>query len=548
MRRWRGVATGVCLWMAVAGVRAENAPPRVVFIADTVGDVDAGRPPQRHWRYAALSPASSRNGTTALQIRPVWTRTPDAAGAAASGFDTADGTPGTTGTGFDLQLATDGSVLTPRGARGAAIPADLRLSALALRPVVLPSALRAGIRIDSEDRSGDHAGLHRTLRVRTVDATVAVLDLDIQGPDLQGHGRQAVRIDDGQPLETRLYLEHAAGGTAPEVHRLHVIDMATRPVLDLELDDGMVRDYVERTHEMLEAPPFSAPSADPSQYQLHPTPEGALESWMPTAGGSELEAMLLVAVQRAPDGGRPRIVLGADGRAIGDTGAPIDAFVSLRARTVELRDAAGRSLPGIDATIVQPTLPMSDRQRIEDTQLGFPFRVADDAPAEVLWTLDSVRMTGDVEAYHWDHAQTVSRDTTRTDNDDAGIEWPAPYRATLVQESWAPARREGLWTTAVPVDADGNEIPSAQFTAGRSLDMPGDWRTPATLPPLAYESQRMPLRLEIATATPIAGLRLRHYRWRDEPRTWTFHDFRKRLSDAERATYEREFGRNASMR
>lgn len=548
MRRWREVATGVCLWMAAACAQADDTQ-RVVFIAHTAGGVDADVPPQRHWRYAALSPAATaRNSLSALQIRPVWARAPDAAGAPASGSDTGDGTPGATGTGFDLQLAADGSVLTPRGAQGTAIPADLRLGALALRPVVLPSALRAGIRLDSEDRSGDHAGLHRTLRVRTVDATVAVLDLDIQGAGLQGHGRQAVRIDDGQPLETRLYLEHAVGGTAPEVHRLHVVDMATRPVLDLELDDAMARDYVERTHEMLEAPPFSAPSDDPAQYQPHPTPEGALEPWMPAAGGSELEAMLLVAVQRAPDGGRPRIVLGADGRAIGDTGAPIDAFVSLRARTVELRDAAGRPLPGIDATIVQPTLPMSDRQRIEDTQLGFPFRVLADTSPDALWTLDSVRMTGDVEAYRWDHAETVARDTTHTGNDDAHIEWTTPYRATLVQDAWTLSRREGLWTTAVPVDADGNEIPSAQFTTGRSLDMPGDWRTPATLPPLAYESQRMPLRLEIATATPIAGLRLRHYRWRDEPRTWTFHDFRKRLSDAERAAYEHEFGRNASMR
>ena len=43
-------------------------------------------------------------------------------------------------------------------------------------------------------------------------------------------------------------------------------------------------------------------------------------------------------------------------------------------------------------------------------------------------------------------------------------------------------------------------------------------------------------------AEPIAGLRLRHYRRHTEPRTWTFHDVRSRMNDAERATSGRESG------
>ncbi|ASR42778.1 hypothetical protein BEN78_04640 [Xanthomonas citri pv. mangiferaeindicae] len=269
---------------------------------------------------------------------------------------------------------------------------------------------------------------------------------------------------------------------------------------------------------------------------------------MASADDTVLETMLVAGVQRAPDGGRPHIAIGADGRAVGRSGPPIADFLSLRLRTVTLLDAAGQPLPGTDATIVHPILPMSDRQRIVDTQLAFPFQLPPDVPADTLWALDTVRMTGEVDVYRWDQAETVRYGDSPTHNREARIEWISPHRVALLQDHPAPTRRDGLWTTAVPIDADGHEMPSAQVITGRTLDPPGDWRTPATLPPLALESGRTPQRLDIATATPLAGLRLRHYRWQAEPRTWTFHDIRTRMPAAERAEYERRFGRGASAR
>ena len=548
-----GIATGLCLWMMAGLANAADVTPRVVFIAHTVLDAVPDAVPSRHWSYATVSPGTPARDDTPLRIRPVWTRAPD------RHIDKMAGrVPPAAYAGFDLQLQREGVARRPGDrAAGRSLPPDdpatsllasARMAALALRPGMLPAALRVGSHATRQDSTGDFAGLRQTSRIRSLDATVAVLDLEIAGAGLRGHGRQAVRIDDGVPLETRLYLERTTGSAGPDVQRLHVIDMATEPVLDLELEADLAQASIDSARAILDAPPFSAPSDDPAQYAPHPTPEGALESWMASADDAALETMLVVGVQRSPDGGRPHLAIGADGRAAGRSGPPIADFLSLRLRTVTLLDAAGQPLAGTDATIVQPTLPMADRQRIVDTQLAFPFQLPPDVPADTLWALDTVRMTGEVDVYRWDRAEAVRRGTSQTHNRDARIEWISPHRVALLQDHPTPAHRDGLWTTAVPIDADGHELPSAQVITGRTLDPPGDWRTPATLPPLAFESGRMPQRLDIATAKPLAGLRLRHYRWRAEPRTWTFHDIRTRMPAAERAEYERKFGRNASAR
>ncbi|WP_310232624.1 hypothetical protein [Luteimonas terrae] len=558
MMWWRGVMTGACLWM-LAGLAqaAGDAGARVVFIAHAVTRDVSTALPLRQWTYATVSSSADTGDGLQLRLRPVWARAPDMPGIDSLSLDDRHAEDramrAVLASGFDVQARPDGAVVRPVDAKAwqtlAASQPDerllvsTRLAALALRPVMLPTAPQAGHAIVRHDRTGDFAALETRMQVRTIDHAIAVLDLEFSGAGLRGHGRQAVRLHDGQPLEARLYLERTpAGADAPQVHRLHVVDMATEPTLDLELDPGQAQAYVESVEATLANPPFSARTDDPALFKLHPTPEGALEPWMPAGQVPATDAMLVFGLKRQPHNPRLIITIGADGRAIGKAGPALSEFSTLRVRDVALLDHAGRPLTGAEATLVQPTVSMQDRQRVDETQLMFPFHLPHDVAAETLVAAHTIRMTGDGNVYRWDRAETVARTAQTMHAGDTRIEWTSPHRAALIQPYSQPADRQGRWTTAVPVDAAGREIPSALVMVWRSLDIPGDWRTPAAIPALVLEAGRVPHRLEIATAEPIAGLRLRHYRWHTEPRTWTFHDVRSRMNDADRATYEREFG------
>jgi hypothetical protein len=78
----------------------------------------------------------------------------------------------------------------------------------------------------------------------------------------------------------------------------------------------------------------------------------------------------------------------------------------------------------------------------------------------------------------------------------------------------------GLWTVAVPLDAQGKEIPARQLSV-----LPLVIREVSALDelPLAWECRVVPYRVEIATQAPIHQVQLRHYLWTLEPRMWDFH-------------------------
>lgn len=554
---WRGVLAGACLWLLSGLAQAAvEADARVVFIAHAITRDASAAPPLRHWTYATVSPVTGTGDGLQLRLRPVWARAPDMPGIDVFSLDDRHAEDravrAVLTSGFDLRVQPDGAVVRPVDTTAwralsvsqpdEGLLVSTRLAALALRPVALPTAPQTGHAIVRHDRTGDFASLETRMQVRMIDDAIAVLDLEFSGAGLRGHGRQAVRIHDGQPLETRLYLERSPlGADTSQAHRLHVVDMATEPTLDLELDPGQAHAYVESIEATLGRPPFSARADDPALFRLHPTPEGALEPWMPAGQVPATDAMLVFGLKRQPHGPRLIVTIGADGRAIGRAGPPLSEFSTLRVRDVALLDPAGRPLAGAEATRVHPTVSMQDRHRVDETQLMFPFHLPHDVAEETLWAAHTIRMTGDANVYRWDRAETVVRPAQTMHAGDTRIEWTSPHRVALIQPYSQPADRQGRWTTAVPVDAAGREIPSALVMVWRSLDIPGDWRTPAALPALGLEAGRVPHRLEIATAEPIAGLRLRHYRWHTEPRTWIFHDVRSRMDDAERAIYEREF-------
>jgi hypothetical protein len=72
---------------------------------------------------------------------------------------------------------------------------------------------------------------------------------------------------------------------------------------------------------------------------------------------------------------------------------------------------------------------------------------------------------------------------------------------------------------AVPLDADGKEIPARQLSI-----LPITIKDVGALDelPLAWESRNVPYRVEVVAQAPIHQLQLRHYLWTLEPRTWAF--------------------------
>lgn len=564
MTRWREAWPGVCLALMVAwpvqpAAASVPAGTAVVFVAHDITIGQDAAPRLRHWAYNRITSKTAADGATRLQIRPLWTQPRWRGGRGSHALDPAYADDralrDVLATGFDLLLPGDGQgtilqaadpvasqALSERGARYDTLAAA-QLEALGWRPVDLPARLAVGQQLVRRDRNGDFAPIETRLQVRAIDDAVVLLDLAFEGDRLHGHGRQAVRRHDGQPLETRLYLLRGSDPAQPATtHRLHLVDMSIEPALDLELEDAQPRGMTEVFSEMLARPPFSAPSDDPAHFTLHPVAEGALETWMlPKEALPGIEDMLLFGLQSQHEGGRPLITIGAHS----PTPQPADTqplqLAWLRVRGVTLRDPAGQPLPGVDATVVQPRLVMHDRQRVQEGQAQFPFRLPIDLQPSALGALDSIETDVTVSTYAWDRAETVARRTQSIHNPDARITWTSPRRVTLVQPNSTPGQLQGQWTTVVPVDASGREIPYAQVVISSALEVPGDWRTPETMPKLRRESDYVPQRQEIATATPIAALRLRHYTWQALPQTWTFRDMRTRMTDAEREAYEQEF-------
>ena len=543
---WRKLCMAVCLVGAVwGGVEASPVDPQVVFIAHDVTPDRARARAQPYRAYVDVSMQSAPDSASQLRIRPLWVGGRGSSTRGSLALDHRDD-----GDRAAIDILERGFTLTlPGNGGGAALhPADLagwqaasgssdaqflallRLQALGLRPVTLPAAPQLGQRLTHLERGGDFASLATRMRVRALTPKIVLLDLEFEGDGLSGHGRQAVRRQDGRPLETRLYLTSRDGQATPETHRLYLVDMATEPVLDLEHPLSPPEGVFNVTAERLAAPPFSARSDDPALFATDPIEAGTLEAWMLPDDGSALDMALAFDVLSHHDGGRPHIVLRADGSPAAR--APRVVFMHLR--DVQLLDAAGQPLPDATPTVTQPSFRMHAGMRLDETRVSFPFRLPLTVSESTLQPLSRIRLTADTRVYRWDRAEPVPYRGQSTHSADTVIEWTSPYRATLRQAAPAAGDPQSRWTTAVPIDAAGREIASAQLFVGRASDAASDWRTLDAMPLLQLDPERAVDRTEIATRAPMAGLRLRHYRWRTDRRMLTFDDIRMQPGERDR--------------
>jgi len=553
MVAWRQVLVVACLIVAgCAGVQASSGDSQVLFIAhDVTADTSQARA-QRFLMYADVT----TDRTARTRIDPIWLQ-----GRGAHSRGSLSLSPGNDGDRGVIEILERGFVLaSPDPDTGPSLkPADpqawqaqganandpllahLRLQALGLRPVELPATLTPGQRIMRRERGGDFNALDTRMHVRALTPDLVLLELEFEGDGLSGHGRQALRRADGRPLETRLYLTTGADTVLPGTHRLYMVDMATHPVIDLEYTASQPEGLFDVTTERLAAPPFSARSDDPALFAKDPMAEGALEAWMTPDDDADSDLLLSFGVLPHHDGGRPHIALRADRSPQTQPNGPL----FLRLRDAQLLDDAGKPLPGADAVITQPTLALYDSLRLEETQVAFPFRLPLALPTPTLQSLANIRMLADARVYRWDQGETVRHRAQGAHNADARLTWASPYRVTLQQTTPAYDGTTGTWTTAVPIDADGHEIASAQIFVSRHHGGPGDWCTLAGMPRLQLDPENASERIEIATHAPMAGLRLRHYAWRNAPRVLMFEDIRTQMDNAERAIYERELAGEA---
>lgn len=440
--------------------------------------------------------------------------------------------------GLAMTVAADGGLGAPRmrnvPAWNALIAHEPRMAReqlgneqlLVLRPLVLPAALTAGQTMTLKHATALYGPLATTLKVITVTPTVALVDVELQAKGLLGSGRQAIRRTDGHVIEAHLMLERQAQDDAPAAeHAVHVADMAYEAMVDMFPDADSYLDYLANVDAQLEQPPFSSISPDASRYALSVTGRGELADWMvdeshvATVEGATSFGMLAVA---AP---RKMIALSAH-PALAPPGGPGvnpgTRAVAVHLRRVEVLDRAGRVMDHLAPQQVLWKFMLGERYQVAENQAAFPFRMPLTATAEDLARIDAVRMTVDAEVYRWDSAERVAVGAVSAVNPGAQLRWSAPHRVALAQARPARGQREGLWSTLVPLDAQGREMPSLQMSVGPHAAPFVPKNGGAPMLPLGWEQAHDPIRIEVAAAAPVAAVELRHYRWKLVPRTWLF--------------------------
>lgn len=539
MASLRGPLLGILFF---SGASAAAAPPTeaVYFISQQVSAADSAAPALRKRMLTGVTLAPGHG----LRTRLLWSA-PTGSGVGRSTLALEPDTPDAQAllevmaAGIDMHLDDQGRVtevrsLAPQAwqALTARQPylAELLTSseqALGLRPRRLPAALTVGQHLVQHDATQGLGAIVWRMQVRAVTADAVVLDTTVEGDTLRGSGRQALRRADGMPLEARFEFHVAAGknGTPATTHRMHLANLAEIATPDVLSDEDGASAH-DATDEALRRPPFSAPSRDPADYVVDSQEDGTLEPWMLDAAAlPRIEKSLLFGLRPDARTSRPLLRLGGEMRAARDisdntpTAPPL--VVSARMREVELLDHAGRALPHLRAVPVQHLWMLMESYQIGESDLAFPLRLPLDTRAAQLEALDSLRATVDVETYQWDGSESLAQGQSSQRNPQARIVWTSPQRVTVLQDLPPPAQTRGVWTTAVPVDAAGRPIAAATQMAGRTA---GTGTREGRERPLSWEQDRLPLRLEIATAQPIAALKLRHYRWETMSRQWVFQN------------------------
>jgi hypothetical protein len=527
---------------SVATVDSRPAVSSVYYVRHAVSSgPDAGEETTLSGYYeAALQPAS-RAGSQ-LRILPIWSQRRDAAGHASylmdlDPLDAADAAQlAVLEKGFSAEATRSGEFGALRAADqsawsalsrkspGAAEALLSRQQAAGLRPVRLPAAVAVGDVVAGTLRIEPHGNVETALRVIEVTPEAVLMELSVAGPGAQGDGRLVVARGDGMPIELRMEVRYAASkGLPASLHRVHLADTGHDPMLQMSEDVESYVSYVEQVNHTLQRPPFSGAAPDPSAYTHRAAVLGELEDYM--VGAASLPTLMpyMGSFWIPAEGGAGRwLAIGARSSLERDPAArqgQHERILMTRLHGVAMLDADGAEIAGLPTKRVTPTLFFPEKYVATQNEVSFPFHLPLGAPRDVLGRIEAVRMSVDAEVYAFETTEILQPGERSALNPDITLLRPAAHRATLLQGRQSWKAKTGLYSVVVPLDEEGNVLPSEQM-----IIAPLKPAEPTRLAqvPLAWENGSLPMRTEIATARPIAKLQVRHYRWSSVPTTWTF--------------------------
>lgn len=535
--------TAMITGAASAATAGSNpAAPSVYYVRQTVSSgPDAGDEQTLSGYYEATLQAASLAGTQLL-LAPIWSHQVDAAGHTSYLMDldpndaTAAAQLAVLGQGFSAAVTRSGDTGALRATNQGAWTALSRASpetanallylhqAPGLRPVQLPASVAVGDVVAGTLRIEPHGSVETKLQVIEVTPDAVLMEMSVTGPGAQGDGRLVAARGDGMPIELRMELRYAASkGLPASVHRVHLADTAYDPMLQMSDDVDSYVSYAEQVSQTLQRAPFSAIAPDPCAYTHRAAVLGELEDYM--VGAASLPALMpyMGAFWIPAENGTGRwLAIGARSSVERDPSAgqgQHERILMSRLHRVAMLDADGAEIAGLPTKRVTPTLFFPEKYAATQNEVSFPFHLPLGAPRDVLGRIEAVRMSVDAEVYAFETTEILQPGERSALNPDITLLRPTAHRATLLQGRQSWRAKTGLYSVVVPLDEDGNVLPSEQMTIA-----PLKPAQPTRLAqvPLAWENGRLPMRTEIATARPIAALQVRHYRWSSVPTTWTF--------------------------
>ena len=527
---------------SAATVDSGPAAPSVYYVRHTVSSgPDAGDEQTLSSYYEAMLQPAARGGAQLL-LTPIWSQQVDAAGHSSylMDLDSNDATEAAQlavlGEGFSAEVSRSGETGALRATNQSAWSALsrkssdtakallLRNQAPGLRPVRLPASVAVGDVVAGTQRIAPHGSVEMKLRVIEVTADAVLMELSVAGPGAQGDGRLVVARGDGMPIELRMEVRYAAGkGLPASVHRVHLADTGHDPMLQMSDDVESYVSYAEQVNQTLQRPPFSGVAPDPSAYTHRAAAVGQLEDYM--VGAASLPTLMpyLGSFWIPAESGTGRwLAIGARSSLERDPSAgqrEHERILMSRLHGVAMLDADGAEIAELQTKRVTPTLFFPEKYSATQNEVSFPFHLPLGAPREVLGRIEAVRMSVDAEVYAFETTEILQPGERSALNPDITLLQPAPHRATLLQGRQSWKAKTGLYSVVVPLDEEGNVLPSEQMTIA---PLKPAQPTQLAQVPLAWENARLPMRTEIATARPIAKLQVRHYRWSSVPTTWTF--------------------------
>lgn len=527
---------------SAATVEPAHGAPAVYYVRHTVSSgPDAGDEQSLSSYYEATLQPSARAGTQLL-LAPIWSQQVDAAGHSSylMDLDPNDATEAAQlavlGEGFSAEISRSGETGALRATNQSAWTALskktpdaanallLRNQAPGLRPVRLPASVAVGDVVAGTQRIEPHGSIETTLRVIEVTPEAVLMELSVAGSGAQGDGRLVVARGDGMPIELRMEVRYAASkGLPASVHRVHLADTGHDPMLQMSDDVESYVSYAEQVNQTLQRPPFSGVAPGPSAYTHRAAVLGELEDYM--VGAASLPTLMpyMGSFWIPAEGGTGRwLAIGARSSLERDPTAgqgQHERILMSRLHDVAMLDADGVEIAGLPTKRVTPTLFFPEKYSATQNEVSFPFHLPLGAPRDVLGRIEAVRMSVDAEVYAFETTEILQPGERSKLNPDITLQRPAAHRATLLQGRQSWKAKTGLYSVVVPLDEEGNVLPSEQMTIA---PLKPAQPTRLVQVPLAWENGSLPMRTEIATARPIAKLQVRHYRWSSVPTTWTF--------------------------